>query len=692
MIIIYKGDDVDFADSGEISVTILSLVDLDGYTGSFEFLGVTKDFSADVIARKTFTFTYSAEETATFCLGQNYGTFTLFDRKHRKALVMRVIVEVLPASACGCCSKGDIVVGMVNAMSYGNLANKPSINGVTIDGDKTGADYGLAGAGEVVLHRKPAEWSMTPAQDAGESIQLVFNTADDAWVPFRGDIQIGNGKGDAEAFSLSWDPSDLFNTELTALSAFRDPLPAYTLGEQADKPLQGEMPFDAVPSEGSPNPVRSGGVYEAIKAAEGESAAVADSIAPEFDGSKDYPAGATVYIDGKLVRFVEPYVAASGMPPVTTPVPAIASLIPAEATPDNKLADQQFVKDNATTVNGEKGDVWISGDNLPLRGGGQDDSSAEDSDSSEEPAPVTIAEAIAENVGRIDQIESALDYILAEEGSSDDSESEEDYWGLTFTAEEPNSTIAMTKVGDAPAVSLETSVDGGLTWQPFIIGETVITLANVGDSVCFQAGDGGTGGDGRNLTTARAGGYSNQFVLRTGRIAASGDISSLLDREGTVLDLSSRGYCFSSLFSECSALVSAPALPATVLAQSCYGGMFLNCSSLASAPYLPAATLQPYCYDNMFNGCTSLVSAPELIAETLKNGCYNGMFRGCTSIRHITVHFIEWYPSAAARNWLNGVPAPTVETPRVFECPPDLDTEAIRDASHVPEGWEVVKF
>lgn len=426
MIIIYKGDDLDFADSGEISVTILSLVDLDGYTGSFEFLGITKDFPADVIARKTFTFTYSAEETATFCLGQNYGTFTLFDRKHRKALVMRVIVEVLPASACGCCSKGDIVVGMVNAMSYGNLSNKPSINGVTIDGDKTGADYGLSGAGDVVLHRKPAEWSMTPAQDAGESIQLVFNTADGAWVPFRGDIQIGNGKGDAEAFSLSWDTSDLFNTDLTALSAFRDPLSVYTLGEQADKPLQGEMPFDSVPTEGSPNPVRSGGVYDAIKAAEGESAAVADSIAPQFDSSQDYPAGATAYIDGKLVRFVEPYVAASGEPPVTTPIPAIASLIPAEATPDNKLADRQFVEDNATTVNGEKGDVWISGDNLPLLGGGHGDSSDEDSASSEEPAPVTIAEAIAENADRLDQIESALDYILADYDSSDDSESESD--------------------------------------------------------------------------------------------------------------------------------------------------------------------------------------------------------------------------------------------------------------------------
>lgn len=414
MIFIYKGDDMDFADSGEISVTILSLVDLDGFTGNFEFLGITKDFPAELIAKKSFTFTYTAEETATFCLGQNYGTFTLFDKKHRKALVLREIVEVLPASACGCCSKGNIVVGMVNSISYGGLSNKPSINGVTIDGDKTGSDYGLADAEGSVLHRKPAAWSMTPAQDAGEDIQLIYNTADGAWVPFRGDIQIGNGKGDAEAFSLSWEAADLFNTELTSLSAFRDPLPVYTLGEQTDKPLQGEMPFDAVPTEGSPNPVRSGGVYEAIKDAEGEGAAAAESLAPEFDSSKDYPADATVYIDGKLVRFVEPYVAASGEPPVTTPVPAIASLIPAEATPDNKLADRQYVDDNATTVNGEKGDVWISGDNLPLHGGGQGDSSDEDSDSSEEPAPVTIAEAIAENADRIDQIESALDYILAE--------------------------------------------------------------------------------------------------------------------------------------------------------------------------------------------------------------------------------------------------------------------------------------
>lgn len=251
--------------------------------------------------------------------------------------------------------------------------------------------------------------------------------------------------------------------------------------------------------------------------------------------------------------------------------------------------------------------------------------------------------------------------VLLPGGDSSESESEEGYWGLTFTAEEPNSTITMDKIGDAPAVSLETSVDGGLTWQPFIIGETVITLANVGDSVCFQAGDGGTGGDGLNTTMSYGYDNANRFVMRGG-IAASGDISSLLDRHNTVSDLTGRNWCFYRLFGECSSLTAAPALPAVVLAPACYVHMFEDCVRIVYAPILPAA-----------------VQAPS---------CYYRMFRGCESLRYVKVQFTEWIYTIedgwCTQDWLYDV-----ARSGTFECLPDLDTST-RDESHVPEGWTVV--
>ena len=92
------------------------------------------------------------------------------------------------------------------------------------------------------------------------------------------------------------------------------------------------------------------------------------------------------------------------------------------------------------------------------------------------------------------------------------------------------------------------------------------------------------------------------------------------------------GGCYSSMFSGCTSLTSAPALPAETLARWCYEYMFQGCTSLTQAPELPATTLATGCYVSMFSGCTSLTSAPALPATTLTDYCYSSMFKGCTSL------------------------------------------------------------
>ena len=56
---------------------------------------------------------------------------------------------------------------------------------------------------------------------------------------------------------------------------------------------------------------------------------------------------------------------------------------------------------------------------------------------------------------------------------------------LCFTAQEPGSTIKITKNGDAPAINLQTSTDGK-SWTPYTV-EDIITVPNVGDKVYFKA-------------------------------------------------------------------------------------------------------------------------------------------------------------------------------------------------------------
>ena len=95
------------------------------------------------------------------------------------------------------------------------------------------------------------------------------------------------------------------------------------------------------------------------------------------------------------------------------------------------------------------------------------------------------------------------------------------------------------------------------------------------------------------------------------------------------------GGCYQEMFRDCTSLAQAPALPAMTLSPSCYKGMFTNCTALATAPELPATTLGVTCYQYMFAGCTGLTNAPALQAMTLVTGCYHSMFFGCTGLTQL---------------------------------------------------------
>ena len=160
---------------------------------------------------------------------------------------------------------------------------------------------------------------------------------------------------------------------------------------------------------------------------------------------------------------------------------------------------------------------------------------------------------------------------------------------LCFTAKQANSTVKMVATGNAPAVSLEYSTDGN-NWSPFVVSKegvegTTVTLANVDDKMWVRATSAGNTGMGSSSID------HNEFKT-TGKIAASGNVDTLLDQNGNATLTS---YCYSYLFSDTN-LTTAPELPATTLAEGCYYGMFSTCESLTTAPELPATTLANKCY------------------------------------------------------------------------------------------------
>lgn len=231
-------------------------------------------------------------------------------------------------------------------------------------------------------------------------------------------------------------------------------------------------------------------------------------------------------------------------------------------------------------------------------------------------------------------------------------------------------TVAITKVGSAPAITMQYSYDG-VTWDAW----DLTPLPFGGSTKVYVRGV--------NNAKFATNGTSNTFTFGTDSyVYVSGIAEALLNGENEVLQystpytfkllfkdqialreadrlrfeaMSNSESCYHAMFSGCSNLLSAPELPATKLGYAPYRSMFNGCTSLIKAPsILPAITIGAWAYATMFNGCTSLVNAPELPAETLANSCYWRMFYGCTSLKSLKCH-AKVTASNATDDWLNGV-------------------------------------
>lgn len=198
---------------------------------------------------------------------------------------------------------------------------------------------------------------------------------------------------------------------------------------------------------------------------------------------------------------------------------------------------------------------------------------------------------------------------------------------LTFTAEETGSTVSLSW---ASASNVQTSTDHGTTWSAYARG-TTITLANVGDSVSFKA---------RGFVANNSANVNH--VKMTGKIAASGSVTSLIDENGGDPNVTLPNDCFAHMFQDCTSLTQAPELPATTLSDICYVYMFQNCTSLTQVPKLPATTLDVACYHSMFEGCTGLSltttkDADHTLAWSVPNTTADlnwnlDMFAGCPNV------------------------------------------------------------
>ena len=193
---------------------------------------------------------------------------------------------------------------------------------------------------------------------------------------------------------------------------------------------------------------------------------------------------------------------------------------------------------------------------------------------------------------------------------------------VTFKAEQPQ-TFEMTAINGYTISGLEYSVNFR-EWKTVMAYKEITFGGDKGDLRLRGTNTDGTASAYNRHSTIT-------FTDPNVKVACTGDIRTLLNwKIYSTVDTQNARFC--KLFYGCTALTSAPDLPATTLANECYYGMFIDCTSLASAPELKATTLADKCYNRMFFNCTSLTSAPELKATTLAPECCYDMFYGCTSL------------------------------------------------------------
>lgn len=240
---------------------------------------------------------------------------------------------------------------------------------------------------------------------------------------------------------------------------------------------------------------------------------------------------------------------------------------------------------------------------------------------------------------------------------------------------EGEQTVAITKVGSAPAITMQYSYNGSL-WRDWDLS----ALPFGGDTKVYVRGVG-------NARFGKDGGNYNRISFGTDAfVYVSGIAESLLNGENEVLFYNYDGI-LRNLFYQQTALRSAENLhfesirtgysglavyaymfygctnllyaPKALSITKFLGGyecayMFCGCTSLVTAPELPATSLYGHVYRYMFEGCTSLVNAPELPATTLSDYCYQHMFYGCTSLKSIRCK-AKVTANGATQAWLNGV-------------------------------------
>ena len=94
MIVIYRGEDTEFANSDPIPITLNTEMDLTGYTAKLYFGNVVKSYGPEDVETKSLPLAFTAAETEGFFPGKGYATVKVYDTENRVRIMKHFVIDV----------------------------------------------------------------------------------------------------------------------------------------------------------------------------------------------------------------------------------------------------------------------------------------------------------------------------------------------------------------------------------------------------------------------------------------------------------------------------------------------------------------------------------------------------------------------------------------------------------------------
>ncbi len=158
MITLYRGDDAAFRGVKRLRVTVETKESLAGCCAEFELCGIVK--RVPDVSTGSFYLALTGEDTRGMPLGVHSATLRVFDEEGRRRTVSNAI-RVCVTERVEAAYAGDdaINVALGATVAWRSVADKPSINGVVLEGDKSTSDLGIKGVVKAELVDLPEAYT-----------------------------------------------------------------------------------------------------------------------------------------------------------------------------------------------------------------------------------------------------------------------------------------------------------------------------------------------------------------------------------------------------------------------------------------------------------------------------------------------------------------------------------------------------